>query len=219
MNIILKKLFHKRKRRKQRVSLTNVLWIFGALLAFVPLLLHRTVYLRLPEEIKEKAAERIYETVIQNGAEEQLFQQELFPAKLLRVVDGDTLVVDFDGEERKVRLIGVDAPESVNPDETKNTTEGKLASEFMNNLLENTENVYLQLGKEKEDQYGRLLAYVWLTDDIDILTEECIRTKMLEGILLANGMAEVMNVEPNTDYGEIFTIIRNNFKEKRGEAP
>lgn len=52
------------------------------------------------------------------------------PAEVVRVVDGDTLLCLIDGEERYVRLIGVDAPESVSPDESKNCDEGKLAAEY-----------------------------------------------------------------------------------------
>ena len=50
-------------------------------------------------------------------------------ATVVRVVDGDTFVANIDGQDEKIRLIGVDTPESVNPDESKNTERGKEASE------------------------------------------------------------------------------------------
>ena len=45
--------------------------------------------------------------------------------EVLRVVDGDTIEIDYNGEKEKVRLIGVDTPESVHPDAEKNTDYGK----------------------------------------------------------------------------------------------
>lgn len=51
--------------------------------------------------------------------------------KLVRVVDGDTLLIDQGKEYEYVRLIGIDASESVNPDPTRNTEDGKLSSAFL----------------------------------------------------------------------------------------
>lgn len=56
-------------------------------------------------------------------------------AMIVKVIDGDTLVVNIEGEEKKVRLILVDTPESVHPDKTKNTEYGKLASVFTSEQL------------------------------------------------------------------------------------
>ncbi len=44
--------------------------------------------------------------------------------KVIRVVDGDTIIVDYNGKEERVRLIGIDTPESVHPDATRNVEEG-----------------------------------------------------------------------------------------------
>ena len=57
--------------------------------------------------------------------------------RVIRVVDGDTIRVDFYGDNKLVRLIGIDAPESVHPDRTQNVPEGEIASEFLRNLLDN----------------------------------------------------------------------------------
>ena len=76
-----------------------------------------------------------------------------------RVVDGDTLVLD--GGER-VRLIGVDTPETVHP---KKPVErfGKEASGFTQKLAEG-KRVRLEYDAERTDRYGRTLAYVFLED-------------------------------------------------------
>jgi len=85
-------------------------------------------------------------------------------ATVTRVVDGDTLVVDITGREERVRLIGVDTPETVHP---KKRVEyfGKEASAFTKQMAEG-ETVRLEEDAETatRDRYGRLLRYVYLPD-------------------------------------------------------
>ena len=50
------------------------------------------------------------------------------PYQVLKVVDGDTIVLDIGGTEERVRLIGIDTPESVHPDKERNVPYGKIAS-------------------------------------------------------------------------------------------
>ena len=64
-----------------------------------------------------------YATTAQQSTDSALEQ-----ASVIRVVDGDTFVANVNGTEEKIRLIGVDTPESVHPDKSKNTKEGKDAS-------------------------------------------------------------------------------------------
>ena len=66
------------------------------------------------------------------------------PYELLYVIDGDTLQLRIDGQSKRVRLIGVDAPESAQRDESKNTPEGEAAALFMKELLKG-KNVQLYL--------------------------------------------------------------------------
>lgn len=129
--------------------------------------------------------------------------------ELVRVVDGDTLIVNTPSEENvRVRLIGVDTPESVNPDETKNTPEGKIASDFTKSFLKAGETYYLEYDKDREDDYGRTLAYLWLTDCSDAaITEQYIKENMFNAILLDKGFAKTMRIEPNTKYANDFEKI------------
>ncbi len=78
-----------------------------------------------------------------------------------RVVDGDTLVLD--GNE-KVRLIGVDTPETVHPTKPVEYF-GREASAFTKRMAEGQE-VYLEYeqGSPTKDRYGRTLAYAYLRD-------------------------------------------------------
>ena len=81
-----------------------------------------------------------------------------------RVVDGDTIVVDIAGREEKVRLIGVDTPETVDP---RRPVEyfGKEASAFTKRLVRG-KSVILKDDPEchNRDRYNRLPRYVYLKD-------------------------------------------------------
>ena len=83
-------------------------------------------------------------------------------ADLVRVVDGDTLIVPLNGSEERVRLLGIDCPESVNPDPAKNTPEGERASEYAKSLLTEGQILYIEKDRTDRDPYDRLLRYVWL---------------------------------------------------------
>ena len=114
-----------------------------------------------------------------------------------RVVDGDTIICyDKDGNKLRVRLTGINAPESVHPDEEMNTEEGIQASEFLKGLLEDTEYVYLEYDVEQFDQYDRTLAYVWIEEDGEYL--------MLNEIMLSEGYAEPVFIKPNLKYADYF---------------
>lgn len=78
---------------------------------------------------------------------------------VVRVVDGDTLLLD--GNER-VRLIGVDTPESVDPRRPVERF-GQEASAFLRRIAEG-KRVRLAFDQERKDRYGRTLAYVHLED-------------------------------------------------------
>ena len=119
------------------------------------------------------------------------------------IIDGDTFFVRTSKGRMKVRLIGVDTPESVASDEytaktgKKNTTEGKQASEFTTKTLSGA-TVWLEYDEEKTDTYGRTLAYVYL---------DANKETMLQELLLNNGMARCMEIEPNTKYASHFSKL------------
>ena len=77
-----------------------------------------------------------------------------------RVIDGDTIALNT-GE--KVRLIGVDTPETVHPEKTVEYF-GKEASAFTKRMCEGKK-VKLEYDWQKYDKYGRILAYVYLEDE------------------------------------------------------
>jgi micrococcal nuclease len=84
-------------------------------------------------------------------------------ASLVRVVDGDTIVVRMPGaSEERLRYIGIDAPESVQPGEPVEYL-GLEASTHNEDLLRSG-SIRLSFDVEERDRHGRLLAYVWAGD-------------------------------------------------------
>jgi endonuclease YncB( thermonuclease family) len=89
-------------------------------------------------------------------------------ALVVRTSDGDTLVLES-GD--RVRLIGVDTPETHHP-ELPVQRFGKEASDFTRKHAEGRR-VQLEFGPECRDKYGRLLAYVWV--DGQLLNRSLVR--------------------------------------------
>ncbi len=118
------------------------------------------------------------------------------PFDVKRVVDGDTFIITNNGEEYRIRLIGVDCPESVHEDETRNTAEGKEASNYTKQLLKG-QKVYIELDAAETDDYGRTLAYAYLPDG-----------RMVQDILLNEGMARTMTIQPCTKYADHFVELQ-----------
>ena len=131
-------------------------------------------------------------------------QGDLEAATVERVVDGDTLIVDLNGEEERVRLIGVDTPESVHPDESRNSAAGVDASEHTKSIVSVGDEVFLQQDVSDSDKYDRLLRYVWLERPTDVNDVTEIKTKMLNAILIVDGYAEPKEYEPDTRYSDYF---------------
>jgi micrococcal nuclease len=83
------------------------------------------------------------------------------PATVIRVVDGDTVVARLrSGRVEKIRLLGVDTPEVVDPRKPVQCF-GHAASAFTKSRLTG-KRVVLELDAEPRDKYGRLLAYIVL---------------------------------------------------------
>lgn len=118
------------------------------------------------------------------------------PVMVRYVVDGDTLTVtDEDGSEFKVRRIGCNTPESVSSDENKNCEEGRLASQYTKSLFSEGQTVYLEYDNDRYDKYGRILAYVWLSEPTKERSDDYMKKKyMLNAKLLSDGQTETMFV-------------------------
>lgn len=128
-------------------------------------------------------------------------QQPLDPrrgpnALVSRVVDGDTIDVVLRGRSERVRLIGIDTPESVDPRQPVQCFALE-ASAFAARHLEGR-TVELEFDVERRDRYGRLLAYVWLGDELFNLT------------LVRRGYAQVYTFPPNVRYVERLLAAQRN---------
>lgn len=125
-----------------------------------------------------------------------------YPVTIERVVDGDTFVVKQNHKKYKVRLIGVNTPESVAQDESRNTETGIAASDYSKKHLPKGSQVYLEFDKETKDKYGRLLAYVWLTDNCSYDNYQDFCTYNYGAILMQNTYCDAVYYEPNEKYRE-----------------
>ena len=135
-------------------------------------------------------------------------------AELVRVVDGDTLVVSIDGKEKKLRMLEIDCPESVATDPKRNTKEGEAAHHFTEELLKNVKKLYLTKDKSETDKYGRLLRLVWLEKPNDIFDEKELREKCVNAIILLNGHAKVVKYDDKA-YIKIFKKFEKEAKKKK----
>lgn len=121
-------------------------------------------------------------------------------ATVTNVVDGDTADVVFaDGTKERVRFIGVNTPEST----VEHEPYGEEASAYTKAQLANAA-VLIEADAGLRDQYGRLLAYVWLSMPSEISDAE-IRAKMFNAKLALDGYAQQMTIQPNSKYADYFT--------------
>jgi micrococcal nuclease len=110
-----------------------------------------------------------------------------------RVVDGDTLIVTFDGDRERLRLIGIDTPESVKPD-TPVECYGHEASARTADLLPPGTRLHVERDVEPRDDYGRLLGYVYRADDGLFVNDDLVR----------RGYARTLRIAPNVAHASLF---------------
>ena len=80
---------------------------------------------------------------------------------VIKVVDGDTVEVETKSKHLKVRVLGIDAPESVHPDQQKNSKAGKESSAFLHLILQGkTVQLWLDPVADATDKYARNLRYI-----------------------------------------------------------
>jgi len=111
-------------------------------------------------------------------------------AQVTRVVDGDTIEVQIAGATYRVRYIGIDTPETVDPRRPVGCF-GREASERNRQLVEG-KTVGLEKDVSETDKYDRLLRYVWLDGE------------MVNAILVREGYAMASTYPPDVKYQELF---------------
>ncbi len=124
--------------------------------------------------------------------------ENLLQAEIVRIVDGDTMIFQpvelnenfpqfLPAQKYRIRLIGIDTPESVHPDERKNTEQGLIASAYSADMLLN-QRVEIEFDVQIYDQYDRVLGYLWL--DSKLYNEQIVK----------DGFAYLYTVPPNVKY-------------------
>lgn len=125
---------------------------------------------------------------------------------VISVVDGDTFNCLYQGKKEKVRLLGIDTPESVHPKKSRNTKWGKKTSDYTKKLLSG-EKVYLHFDRQKRDCYGRLLAYVFVKDKGKKVS--------INETLVSLGYARAVYYAPNGKHRKKFLQLQTKARKKR----
>lgn len=107
-------------------------------------------------------------------------------ATVARVIDGDTVDLRLGSTTERVRLLGIDTPETVDPDEPVQCF-GPEASARTKELLSPGTPVAVRRDREARDRYGRLLLYVWRVAD----------GAFVNRVLVEGGFAEPLAIAPN----------------------
>ncbi len=118
---------------------------------------------------------------------------------MVRVVDGDTIDVVIEGQQFRVRYIGIDTPETVDPRRPVGCF-GKEASARNRELVEGR-TVGLEKDVSETDAFGRLLRYVWLDG------------RMVNAALVEEGYASASTYPPDVKYAELFASLQAQARE------
>ncbi|WP_096153304.1 thermonuclease family protein [Bacillus sp. FJAT-45066] len=134
--------------------------------------------------------------------EEEKSEQEYnrITVPVTRVIDGDTIRVEINGTEERIRFLLIDTPEMNHGNYEEPQPFGEEATKFVEDMLKGGE-VELELDVSERDRYGRILAYLYV--DGESVQEE----------LLRNGLARVAYIfPPNTRYVDNFLAIQEEAK-------
>ena len=139
-------------------------------------------------------------------------------AKLLYVVDGDTIAVRYQGKEERVRLIGIDALENrrnskayrqakrSGRDVKEIISTGRSARKHLKSIIQKGSRLTLEFDIERRDRYQRLLVYAYRGNG------EMINEKMVR-----DGYAKLLTIPPNVRHARVLRKAYNEAREaKRG---
>lgn len=126
------------------------------------------------------------------------------PVELIRTIDGDTITVNIEGEERNIRYLLIDTPE-IDHKTPENTEPFARQATNRNDELLRSGQVTIEFDEgDHEDRYGRLLAYIYVDG------------KSVQQTLLEEGYARVAYVfEPNTKYIDEFNVAAQKAKDAK----
>lgn len=125
----------------------------------------------------------------------------IFKAKVVKVIDGDTIDIEYQKKKERVRFILVDTPETKKKG-TPVQPFGMESFKFTSKLLLEGSEVEIELDVQERDTYKRLLGYVYI-NGISVQEE-----------LLKNGLARVAVFPPNVKHIDKYREIQKNAQEK-----
>ncbi|NQD86855.1 nuclease, partial [Paenarthrobacter sp. CM16] len=126
------------------------------------------------------------------------------PYTVEKVVDGDTIRISCNGTSTRVRLVGINAPESVKEDAPVECG-GPEASTYLHSLLD-SQQVFLSADPAQgvRDKYGRLLAYLWTPDGT-----------LVNKSIVEQGLAEATGYGKSFAYSEDFTAAADQARKSK----
>ena len=125
--------------------------------------------------------------------------------KFSKCSDGDTAKFIVGSEEKTVRFLAIDTPEIAHTKDEVDEPFGKEASEYTCNVLKKAQTIYLEYdgNSDKEDKYGRILAFVHVDDEL------------LEAKLIEKGYAKVAYIYGDYAYVEELRELELKAKNKK----
>lgn len=134
---------------------------------------------------------------------------------VVKIIDGDTIGVLYRGRYEKVRLIGIDTPESRRNSRAYRQAQGsaadveyilrrgKAVKSYVKGLLRRDMIIFIEFDVQQRDRYRRLLAYLYLQNG-----------EMLNEKLLREGYASLLTVPPNVLHRDRFLKIYRKAQQK-----
>lgn len=117
--------------------------------------------------------------------------------QVTRIIDGDTIKVEIDGQEFTVRYIGIDTPEF---EDNGENCQAKIAKKANQEIIAN-KLVRLEKDISETDKFNRFLRYVWV-DDI-----------LINDYLVKKGYAQAISYPPDVKYQQQFLESQKQAKE------
>lgn len=152
----------------------------------------------------------------QRSDEEWVIPEDAVPAEFIDIIDGDTFdarVMQDNGQfrEERIRMIGIDTPETNYSYGNEPECYGKQATGRTEALLLDAREIWLTSDVSDRDRNGRLLRYVWVVSKLDN------QVHFLNEQLVEEGYAEAKEYEPDTEYQDVLDAAeRRAIEEGRG---
>ena len=126
---------------------------------------------------------------------------QILVGQVVEVIDGNTILVNLGNRAETVRYIGINPQEANRSPRSVEPVVGEAAE--ANRQLVGRQQIRLELDAQERDREGRLLAYVYVAD------------RMVNAELVRRGAAEVMTVQPNVRYREVFVTAEQEARDQR----